>query len=88
MLCVSFQICVAVSLTSGAKETDCTVWPQLIKKPTTTMAPTTEMMTPSSQLGSGDIAAICLGVILIIIIILIVLVVVYLLRTEKYKYVS
>jgi len=58
----------------------------MIKKPTTTMAPTTESMTPQTGLSAGDIAAIVLAVFLIIFIVLTVLFAVYLWRTKKYRY--
>lgn len=76
----------AVTLANGNKETDCRAYPSLIKKPTTTAAPTTQEMTTVHTLGSGDVAAIVLGVILILIIILLLLFAVYLYRGRKYRY--
>ena len=72
---------------NGNRETDCTIWPSMIKKPTTTMAPTTMRMEMDTGLGAGSIAAIFLAILLIIIIVLIVLFAVYLWKTGKYRYV-
>ena len=60
----------------------------MIKKPTTTMAPTTMRMEMDTGLGAGSIAAIFLAILLIIIIVLIVLFAVYLWKTGKYRYVQ
>ena len=73
---------------SMEKETDCAIYPRMIRKPTTTMAPTTAEMEAETGLRAGDIAAIILAVILIILIILIILFAVYLWKTKKMRHVA
>ncbi|XP_067930856.1 leucine-rich repeat-containing protein 15-like [Watersipora subatra] len=80
-----YKICVTVRLDNKKEETDCTVYPGIIKKPTTTLAPTTEMITPSSRMHPGSIAAIILAILFIILLVLIVLFALYLWKTEKYR---
>lgn len=79
------QICVTLTLDNLGKEMDCTIYPKMIRKPTTTTAPTTTEMADPKGLRSGDVAAIILAIILIILIVLIVLFAVYLWKTDKLR---
>jgi len=80
-----YKICLTVTFENMDSESDCAIYPSMIRKPTTTMAPTTTEMPEETGLRAGDIAAIILAVLLIILIVLIVLFGVYLWRTNRLR---